>query len=164
MTIPQELALKTTPCGVRLTHKPIKAVESLRNKRQQFSTARLTPQDKFPLKGFPCREQEVLISAKLSFDAHLEIKINDIEIGYLAASECLTINGRKIKWTINDGLFDIRIFTDRTSIEIFSEDGLQYGTYPHVQKTEELKTTVKMVEGEATDAKATVYSLNSCWK
>lgn len=164
MTIPQELGLKTTPCGVRLTHKPIKAVESLRNKRQQFSTDRLTPQDKFPLKGFPCREQEVLISAKLSFDAHLEIKINDIEIGYLAASECLTINGRKIKWSVNEGLFDIRIFTDRTSIEIFSEDGLQYGTYPHVQKTEELKTTVKMVEGEATDVKATVYSLNSCWK
>jgi sucrose-6-phosphate hydrolase SacC (GH32 family) len=94
----------------------------------------------------------------------MQIHINGIEISYLSSANILSINDRKIKWPIKEGLFDARILVDRTCIEIFSADGLLYGTYACIQKNDELISSLNITEGEGSQIKGTIYSLKSCWQ
>lgn len=133
-TIPRELTLRTTPAGPRLFMMPVKEVETLRV--GEPATA-----DNFPIYGNT--GYAVSLPGGLA-DLEIELKLNpgtetiimnfhpvDIsnfppanqQITYHAPTKALYYGGAEAKVDAQDGKLKLRVLVDRTSIEVFAQDG-----------------------------------------
>jgi sucrose-6-phosphate hydrolase SacC (GH32 family) len=129
-TVPRELTLRSTPDGVRLCINPVEELKTLRG-------ARLSLELKTRKDGSAAFVPVPKLGDSASFD------LLDVELSFEienVASQTLAIRGRKIELNfaektmkhegvvaplaVEDGKVSLRLVLDRTSLEIFANDGL----------------------------------------
>ena len=130
MTFPCELSLKKFTDGIRLIRKPVKEIEKLHEKGEVWQNENLIPGINKNLtrsvKG-DCMHIvgsfKVKTADSFGFIARLDKKNNGTEIIYNTKSNTLTCMGNTATVEPVDGVLKLEILLDRSSIEIFANDG-----------------------------------------
>jgi sucrose-6-phosphate hydrolase SacC (GH32 family) len=176
-SVPRELTLRSTPDGVRLCINPVEELKTLRGKR--LSLELKTRKD-----GSCAFVPVPKLGASASFD------LLDVELSFEienVASQTLAIRGRKIELnfaektlkhdgvvaplSVVDGRVSLRLVLDRTSLEIFANDGLSQIAKCFVPEDKndapvvELPLAVAQNADKAggSDVSFNVYPLRSVW-
>ena len=151
MGIPFELALWTLPEGVRLTKVPVKEVEGLR-----YDTREVKDQ---PL-GRNNNLLADLTDDAIDFDAEIEpksvseivLRLRGVTIQYIPG--LIRCMDRSAPVSLVDGRLKMRVLVDRTSVEVFANDGatsISACYLPPEGDKEKLKPEFYADRGEAQD-------------
>jgi sucrose-6-phosphate hydrolase SacC (GH32 family) len=130
MTFPCELSLITTLDGIRLVRKPVKEIEKLHDKGFVTENKNVIPGlNKNPLKGLKGDCFHIIGTFDLksvnSFGFIVRNARDKIgtEIRYDATKNTLSCLGQTMKLEPEDGKIRLEVLVDRTSVEIFGNDG-----------------------------------------
>lgn len=162
MTFPVELTLRNTDDGVRMFAYPVKEIESIRENKHSWNDVILKPRTNL-LSG---------IEGEL-FDIHAEFALGDAkEFGFLIRGipvvynvERRELRCKKQKAPLKpvDGTIRLRILVDRTSIEIFGNDGSIYMPVAAIPPREKKSIAVFTRGGNTKVNELGVYALKSIW-
>lgn len=130
MTFPCELSLKKYLEGIKLTRKPIKEIELLHLKGDIYENKNLIPGinknllssvkgDCFHIIG----SFRIKTADSFGFVVRLDKKNNGTEIMYNVKTNTLSCLGKSAVVEPVDGIIKLEILLDRTSLEIFANDG-----------------------------------------
>ena len=148
MSLPNELKLRQTAEGPRLTWAPVKELETLR-------TATFRGDDLAKCKG------ELLeVRAELAGDATFTVR--GATIGYDAAKQELIVNDHRAPAPLVAGKQRLIIFVDRTALEVFASDGLTYVPLPFTPKPED--QSVAVLAGATNITALEAHTLKSIWE
>ena len=162
MTFPCELTLRTTAEGIRLFRKPVREIETIHKRRHSWQNQPLTSTSNL-LGG---------IEGEL-FDIRAEIEFGD------ARAVGFTVRGEDIHYDVNaqeltcleksaplqsiDGRLQLQILVDRTSIEVFGNDGRLSMCSYFLPDMANRKLKIFSSGGEAQIISLEVYELQSAW-
>jgi len=163
MSFPCELTLRTTPEGIRMYRQPVKELENIHKKEHSWDTQTLKPGENL-LSG---------ISGEL-FDIRAEIELgNATEVGF-------TVRGEKIRYNVADkqisclgrsatleplqNKIKLQILVDRTSIEVFGNDGRISMSSCFLPELENENLGIYAFGGSAIVVSMKVHELCSAWR
>jgi sucrose-6-phosphate hydrolase SacC (GH32 family) len=125
MAFPCELTLRSTPGGPRLCFRPVKELERLRAARHARSALTLAPGTNAlaGIRGdlFDLRAQFTVGNA-----GEVRFVIRGVPVVYDTAKQELVCRDRRNPLPPVSGKVRLQILVDRTSLEIFGNDGLLY--------------------------------------
>ncbi len=162
MTFPVELTLRNTDDGVRMFAYPVKEIESIRENKYSWNNVIIKPRTNL-LSGI---ESEL-------FDIHAEFEVAAAkQFGFLIRgmpvvynTERRELSCKKLKAPLKpvNGTIRLRILVDRTSIEIFGNDGRIYMPVGAIPPRDQ-KNIAVFTRGATTKVNALeVYTLKSIW-
>lgn len=163
MSLPIELQLKSTGDGPRLTHRPVKELESLRGKSQTIESTDVKPDDK-PLKVVGGELLEVWATLIPDAASQFTLSIRGVPLAYDAKLKELRIGDHKLALPLNGDRLDLHVFADRTAIEVFASGGLVYVPFPVIPKPDDKTVTFEVAVGKVRLERLIVDELNSIWK
>lgn len=142
MTFPVELTLRSTPEGERLFFWPVKEIEALRERA--FAMPALAVDNGQQILDLPKTELwDVSVEIELGTAKQVGLDIRGMRLTYDVASQTLTgpsgemfvnpLSSKPAPLKPMDGKIRLRVLLDRTSLEVFGNDGLIrmcYVAYP----------------------------------
>ena len=177
MTFPVSLELRNTGEGLRLCPMPIREIEKLYASEEVFKDIRVEPGsnllsgiegDLFDIQA----EIEILEANRFGFrirgievvwDAEAET-VTSGWVTYDAKEMALTTGEESARLAADDGRIRLRILVDRTSIEVFANDGEVYMPMDALPEEGQGGTLGFFVEGGAATIKSlAVRELESIW-
>lgn len=161
MVAPVELTLHRTGDHVALRAAPAAELATLRGQAQVVEvsaakvgtwTAPVQPQDGFEL-------VLRLIPARTG-DAGLNVR--GLPIRYSAEKQELTVAGKTASLPLDGETLDLRVLTDRGSVEVFAEDGRAAFSVLHVPPEKQAALELVLPQGASLKS-LTAYDLKSAW-
>ncbi len=163
MGLPVELTLHRADAGLRLLVNPVKELASLRRRTHTFKPQPLKPGENLR----PDVKGELL-------EMTAEIALGEAtEVGFLLRGIPVTYDVRKQELTCLDkraalkpvaGKIQLRLFVDRTAVDIFGNHGELYMPMGIVVPPDNRSLQISAKGGEAQIASLTIYELQSAWK
>ncbi|TKJ36998.1 MAG: 2,6-beta-D-fructofuranosidase [Planctomycetes bacterium B3_Pla] len=163
MLFPVTLTLHTTEEGPRMFAEPVREIEGLHKHPRQWKNKTLKAGDNL-LSGLS--GELFHIRAKLRVDGAREtgFVIRDIPVVYNVEKQQLSCQGKTAPLKIVDGRIRLELLVDRTSIEIFGNDGRMYMPMG-VILADNSKSLEIFTKGGATEVESLdVYELRSAWR
>ncbi len=186
MNFPTELTLRSTPGGVRVFRVPVKEIKSLYDKETRWSNVRLKKGDNL-FKDLDGELYDFNIEVELKKSSSFDIGIRGVFIQYDVKKKVFSCGGPVIENNIvptewrsekksNDEYFNnmgeaplipvkgkvkLRILVDRTTIEVYGNDGQVVVTSCFIP---EEKKSYSLTTGGNIVVNAEVYSLKSAWE
>ena len=162
MTAPSELSLHTTAEGPRLRMLPAAELESLRTRSHEWSDVPLNERDN-PLAAIGADLLDLETEFQVAEGTVTCVKLRGFDITYDADAETLTSCGTATHLLPVDGVVRLRILLDRTSIEVYANDGRVY--IPRVVFPDHDNRSIAMsCRGGTTTARfIRVHELKSSW-
>lgn len=164
MSLPLELRLVRTPDGPRLTWTPIPELESLRAKSHRLGALTLRENDANPLAAMAGELFEIAAEFEPGDAREIIFDVRGVPIVYDAAKGEIVVNGHRAPAPLRGGKQRLRIFADRTGLEVFAADGLTFVPMPVNLDPEKRSLTVSAKGGAATFRSLDVHELRSAWR
>jgi fructan beta-fructosidase len=142
MTLPREFTLRSGENGLRLLQNPVREVETLRGARHSIEAQNILPGESLTLEfQSDCCEIIAEFEPGAARECGLCVRVDEGEstvIGYDAVNKGIFVDrtcaGKRDfnphfagRYTaplkLQDGLLKLRIFVDRSSVEVFANDG-----------------------------------------
>lgn len=171
MSFPCELSLTKYMEGIKLVRKPVKEIELLHLKGQVWEDKNLIPGlQKNLLKGVKgdcfhiIGTFDVKTAESFGFVVRLDKEKNGAEIMYTAKTNALTCLGQSTVIQPIDGKIKLEILLDRSSIEIFANDGkvVLSSNYHTTEKADGIY--LFNTGGELLVEKLEIYPMKSIWE
>jgi fructan beta-fructosidase len=162
MTVPRVLTLRTTPEGIRLFIEPVREIEKLRGKEHAWQDVTLAPQQK-PLTGVQGELFDIAAEIVLGDAQKVGLDVRGQTIEYAVGAKQLTALGRKAPLEPLAGCIRLRILVDRTSVEVFGNEGRVSLATCFVPAPENKGLSIHAVGGTAKAASLRVWELKSVW-
>lgn len=154
MSLPHELSLRSTAAGPRLGFRPVPELQSLRGaKRTAGGTGRMLAGLHGPL--------EVHVTLRPEGAARCVLDIDGVHVEYDPARGELDVAGARAPLVVGDGRVAFTVFTDRSVVELFSDDGLLY--MPVAIDARQHGSGAVAVAGGSTQVDVEAYELRSIW-
>lgn len=162
MGLPVELRLITTEHGLRLISSPVAEMRSLRSKAKSIKS-RVLKAGENPLADFEAELFEIKTEISIGSAKEIAFNLRGVPITYDVSSQELSCRGLKAKLEPANGKISLRLFVDRTSVDIFGGGGRLYMPIGMALAPENrtLSITAKG-EGARIDS-LTLYKLKSAW-
>ena len=162
MTFPCELTLRTTPEGVRLFSEPVREVARLHRESRCWPGRSLRDGDAVPV---GVKGELFDIRAELAVGAAREVglEIRGIPVRYDVAEAALICDGRTVPLPAINGCIRLQILVDRTSIEIFGNDGQVALPLGVIVPADKHGLSIYAVGGDAAVRSLVVHELASAW-
>jgi fructan beta-fructosidase len=122
MSFPVELTLRDTPDGPRVFRYPVSEISLLVDRHREWRNLTVAPGEN-PLHEIDSDLLDISIEARLSAESVFGFRIGGREIRYSAPDRIISCLGRAVKRESQDSTITLRILADRTSIEIFVDNG-----------------------------------------
>jgi fructan beta-fructosidase len=161
MDFPAELTLHSMPEGPRLFAQPITEIASLYTKTHHFADVPL-PADKNPLAAIHEDLLDIEADFELQGASQVGLHVRGIPVTYHAGAKTLSCLGCSAPLDLHGGKLKLRLIVDRTSIEIFANDGEVYmpvGIIP----SDELHGVDVFARGGQARASVAVRELKPIW-
>ncbi len=163
MNIPCEITLRNTGRGPRLVWQPVREIETLRAKHHAIAASVLDAQSD------PLRDVQTPF-----FDLHAVIDVGTAtEITFDLRGTPFVIDVKKQKLTsgkasmpmpIREGRLDLRLLSDHSLIEIFTDQGFKFGAFQHMPNADaRIAPKLTASGGEAKIVSLDVHELKSVW-
>jgi sucrose-6-phosphate hydrolase SacC (GH32 family) len=165
MSFPRELTLRTTPEGPRLHMLPVREIESLRGRKHAWTDLKLRPGEN-PLSALEGELWDIGAEFALGKDqvAAIVLDVRGEPVRYDVKAAALHCLGRSAPLAAQDGRIKLRVLVDRTSIEIFANDGLVTMCSCFLPDPADRSLRLTAEGGEATAVSLTLYELTSAWR
>jgi len=164
MSFPVEMTLRTLPEGVRLCRRPVREIEKIRAKEQTWENVTLNPGDDL-LSGVKGELFDIRAEIEPA-GASFEISVGGRPVRWDPARDELVCPGFP-KWRgplrLIDGRVRIQILVDRTSFEVFGNDGEASMTYFWVPDKNRPILSMTAAGGAVTVHSLEVHELRSAW-
>jgi fructan beta-fructosidase len=121
MSFPMALALRRIPEGFRLTQSPIKELALLHDKRYSWSGNVYSSTD--PLPDMAVDTCEIRATIDPSDAKSFAITVRGFTLTYDATTQQLATPHLSLPLPMTDGKIHLVILVDRTSVEVFGQDG-----------------------------------------
>ncbi len=164
MSLPMELKLTSTPDGPRLTWTPVKELQSLRHHTWTFAPTTLQAESGNPLAGVKAELVELQSEFEPGDASEVVFNVRGASIIYDAKKQEISVNDHRAPAPLRGGKQRLRIFCDRTALEVFASDGLTYVPLPFAPKADDLDLGVKVNTGSARFNSLEVHELKSAWE
>jgi fructan beta-fructosidase len=125
MAFPCELTLRSTAEGPRLCFQPVRELERLHTDRRAWSALTLKPGTNV-LSGIRGDLFDLRAQFKVGDQGEVRFAIRGVPVVYDAAKQELVCKDHRNPLRPVDGKVRLQILVDRTSLEIFGNDGLLY--------------------------------------
>jgi len=122
MSIPCELTLRRFGEGVRLCREPVREIAKLRDVEYSGKDINLEP-GKNPLSEISAELLEIQCEVELSSTGWFGFRLRGVRLAYDVKEQTLRCKRRKVKLAPADGRINLHILVDRTSIEVFGNNG-----------------------------------------
>ena len=159
MSFPTTMELKTTPEGIRLYRWPIMEIRTLYSKSYQFSNLSLSEANE-KLAGVKAE----LIDLSVQFEPHKTTKltVRGLELRYDSDLRMFIFGKTKLAAPLINKRVSLRVLIDRTSIELFANNGAAVATLYAVPKPEN-QQIIFSGENETEINSLEINNLKSVW-
>lgn len=162
MSLPCELRLQAFPEGLRLTRRPVREIERLRAQGRSWTGESLAPGQNL-LAGVSGELLEIRAEIEPGAAAEVGFRVRGEAITYSAKDQKLSCLGADAPLEPLDGRIRLHIFVDRTSIEVFGNDGRVSLTSCFLPARENRALESFAVGAAARLVSLEVYELRSAW-
>jgi sucrose-6-phosphate hydrolase SacC (GH32 family) len=138
-SFPSKLDLRTTKDGLKLYRWPIKEIESLYSKKYQFKNLSI---EKATEKLASIKAELLDLSIEFESKDFLKLMVRGLNITYNRSNESFEYKNCNIPAAMMDGKVKLRVLLDRSSLELFVNDGANVATFFAVPKADDLGVTV----------------------
>jgi len=163
MTLPVELTLHATDEGPRMRMNPIKELDILRAKTHQWIDLTLKA-DENPLAAVKGDLFEVEVEFEPGADTETVFDLRGEKVVYHAKEKMLSCGGLRTPLEPEKGRIQLRIMLDRTSIEVFGNNGRVYIPRYVIPKDDNRSLSATCRNGKVKVSSLRVHELNSAWK
>ena len=160
MSFPMVLTLRRFPEGLRLAQAPVKELSLLRDRRYSWSGKVDSSTD--PLKDVQVDACEIRAAVDPSDAASFKITIREFPITYDATTQRLSTPHFTQPVPRTDGKLRLVILVDRTSVEVFCQDGRVLLTECFLPSPDERRVTVSGPGAKVESLEC--WSLKPCWR
>jgi len=122
MAFPCELSLRTTPEGIRLYSQPVREIETLHRRGHHWEDLAL-PAGELTLDGVEGELFDIRATIEPAAASQVGLTVLGVPVTYDVASATLACEGRSAPLPLVDGAITLQILVDRTSVEVFGNDG-----------------------------------------
>ena len=162
MSFPCELTLRELPEGLRLCRYPVREIEKLRAKRHHWTDLPIR-RGEAPLPGINTDTLDIQTELDPGNAVELGLKINGQDISYAPVQRRLSALGRSAILEDGIGPLKLRILVDRTSIEVFANDGRISFTSCYLPDEQQRRISIHSAGGSGRFLSLTVHELRSIW-
>ena len=160
-SFPSKLDLRNTKAGIRLFRWPIKEIESLYTHSYQFKNLHL---DKVSEKLAQIKAELIDFSIEFEPIDSLKLTLRGLDISYNKSIASFAYGKFMIPAPIReDGKVILRVLIDRSSIELFANEGASVASFFAVPKADELGVAISG-NGDTKITSLVVHELKSVWK
>jgi fructan beta-fructosidase len=162
MGIPVELTLRKSEEGLRLAANPVKELELLRVNSRSWKSQTLTPGDN-PLAGASGELLDLAAEIALGEATAVEFNLRGVPVSYDVKKQQLICRGPQAALKPVEGKIRLRLLVDRTSIDIFGNEGRLYMPMGVIVPQEDTSLGVQAKGGSARIESLEVHALRSAW-
>jgi len=162
MSFPVELRLRTTPDGVRLCRTPAREIETVRSKKHSWKDAAIRPGENL-LKDLAGELFEIRAEIVPGRAAEVGFTLRGEKVQYDVAKKTVACLGKTAPLAPAGGKVQLQILLDRTSIEVFGNDGLISMPTCFLPDLANRSVGVYAVGGEAKIVSLDVFELRPAW-
>ena len=161
-SFPRELTVRTTPEGVRLFMEPVAEIETIRGRKQVWSDLALKPAEE-PIELAKGELWEIVAELELVEATEIGLEIRGEKLRYDVGNKTLHCLGRSAPLTPQEGRIKLHVLVDRTSIEVFANDGRIAMCSCFLPDLLNRSLRIYAEGGPAVARSLTVYELRSAW-
>ena len=162
MGVPVVLTLRDTDEGPRLRVNPVDELRALRTVPTVFKARTLAPGEN-PLAGQKGELFDLSADILLNQAAEIRFGLRGVPVVYDAKAQELSCNGKKAPLKPVNGSIRLRLLVDRTSVDIFGNDGSLYMPMGVIVPHDNLSLELSAKGGDARINSLEVYPLKSSW-
>ncbi|MBA7487211.1 Levanase [subsurface metagenome] len=162
MSFPCQLTLQTTPAGIRLYRQPIKEIESIHQKEYSWNNQILEPDENL-LSDIYGELFHIQAEIEVESAAEFGFILRDESIRYIVAKGELFCLGKSASLTPLQGKIKLEILLDRTSLEIFGNDGRISMSFCFLPDPGDRNLKIYSSQGKIRIVSLKVYELGSIW-
>jgi fructan beta-fructosidase len=163
MSFPCELKLRTFPDGLRICRLPVREIENIRSKKHKWENKILAPGENL-LSGITGELFDIRAEFEISDSAEFGIKVRGEAIIYNAQGQKIYCLGKAASLTPAAKRIKLHILVDRTSIEIFGNEGMVSMTSCFLPKDEGKALELYVTSGSTVKIVSLhIYELRSIW-
>jgi sucrose-6-phosphate hydrolase SacC (GH32 family) len=122
LSFPCDLTLRACPEGLRIFRLPVQEIASLRKKKHTWKDITIKPNENL-LRDIPGELFDSELQVELAGAGEFGVKCKGEAVTYSAEKGTLTCLGREAKVNAVNGQITLRLIIDRTSMEVFANDG-----------------------------------------
>jgi fructan beta-fructosidase len=163
MNFPVVLTLRTTDQGIRMCANPVKEIELLYVKRHTLEDENLDA-DSNPLSKITGDLFEIKAEFDVRKASQIGFEIRGVPVVYDAEQKIITCKEEKSPCKPKDGKIKLHLLVDRTSIEIFINDGEYFMPIASIPDDDNKSLKVYANGGEAKIISLEVNELKSIWE
>lgn len=161
-TIPCELTLRRIGKELRLCRWPVAEVESLRDKAHRWREVTLNS-DSNPLSELRGELWDIVAEIDSTSDSDVVLEVRGVPITLRLAQREITCQGQSARIEPFSGPLKLRVLVDRTSLEIFVNQGELAMLLPILPKPDQQGLRLATTSGQA-KASVEVFELESAWR
>ena len=162
MTFPCELTLRTTDDGIRMFRKPVREIETIHKQRYSWNNQPLAS-TKNLLNNIEGELFDIRAEIKLGDASAVGFTVRGEDIHYVIDTQTLTCLEKSASLQPIDGRIELQILVDRSSIEVFANDGRLSMCSCFLPDTTNRSLRIFSSGGEARIISLDVYELQSAW-
>jgi sucrose-6-phosphate hydrolase SacC (GH32 family) len=122
-SFPVELTLRSTPQGARLSREPVREIALLHDRLHRWENLTLHPGTNL-IPQTECELFDIRAEVELGSAATFGVLVRGHDLRYDVATGELSALGKTASLPAQDGRIKLRLLIDRTSLEVFAQDGL----------------------------------------
>lgn len=164
MSIPMEHKLVLTPSGIRLTRLPVKELENLRVKNYNKGKISVKENGSNPLKDISVELAELRFEMEPGKAKEIILNVRGVTATYNVANQELLVDGVKAPAPLINGKLQMIIYTDRTGLEIFANNGLLFMPININLQDSNRSLSLAVKGGTAKFTNLNIYELKSIWE
>ena len=162
-TVPVALTLHVTDEGPRIRMNPVKELETLRAKTHEWTDLTLKAGEN-PLAGIKGDLFDVEVELQPAADTETVFDLRGEKVVYDAKNQTLSCGNVRTTLKPRKGAIDLRILLDRTSIEVFGNNGRVYIPRCIVPKDDNRSLSASCGKGQVKARFLRVHELKSAWE
>ncbi len=162
MSFPCELTLSATPEGIRLYRQPIKEIKNIHQKEYSWNNQILKPDENF-LSDIQGELFHIQTEVQMESATEFGFILRGESVRYTAATSELFCLGKSASLKPIQGRIKLEILLDRTSLEIFGNDGRISMSSCFLPDPRNRNLKIYSSGGKARVVSLKVYELGSIW-
>ena len=163
MLFPVELSLRTTDEGLRMYAYPVREIENLYSSEESWSDLLIEPGQNI-LSEVSGELFDILAEIEIGNSGEFGFVINGTEIKYDNENHLLTCNEEAAPLSAEDDAIGLRLLVDRSTIEIFANDGRIYMPIRTYREEGESGLELYVKDNDVFVRTMKVRHLKSIWK
>ena len=163
LSFPTEVTLRNTPEGLRLVRVPVREIARLHQPAHTWANVVLKPGDNL-FSGLTGELFDIRAEVELGNAQSVGLRVRGEAVHYNVATKTLSCLGRSAPLRPENGRIKLQILVDRTSLEVFGNDGNAVMTSCFLPSDANKGLEIEAKGANVKIVSAAVYPLKSIWR